>query len=533
LAEFVELVAGHPLLLRFVADWLRDEYEQDPSLERLAALGLGNLRELLSAPQVQGLHRRQQVGMVLVLDASFERLSELQKMLLLNGCVYRGAFDAAAVGAVLPEKVAEQTVEAELRQLVRRSLLQERQGQIRQFEFQPVVLEYLRYKAGMLTDTHQRAIDYYQSVAKAKPWQTIADIAAYLEIFYHQMQLQQHDQAFAILQTCDDFLTLRGYYTVILEFYRQLVAVWEQLEETEHWRYGGAMTSLGNAYEPLGQYQHAIECHQRSLKVDQQNGNRNNMAGSLGNLGNAYNSLGDYGKAIDYCKQSLAIKLEIGDLKGTAISLNNLGNAYNSLGDCGKAIDCYQQALAIKQEIGDHKGMEISLSNLGNACNFVGDYGKAIDYCEQSLAIAQEIGDLKGTAISLNNLGNAYNSLGDCGKAIDCYQQSLVIQQEIGDRKGEVNSLHNLAIAYSKIGRIRESISCEQQAQQIRLEFELPLDTMYLYPSWLNSLIQFSQQSWFHLSLCFVLGLISFPFAFLFMVLNLLWRIISTKVQST
>jgi tetratricopeptide (TPR) repeat protein len=307
LAEFVELVAGHPLLLRFVADWLRDEYEQDPSLERLAALGLGNLRELLSAPQVQGLHRRQQVGMVLVLDASFERLSELQKMLLLNGCVYRGAFDAAAGAAVLPEAVAEQTVEAELRQLVRRSLLQEQLGQTRQFEFQPVVLEYLRYKAGTLADAHQRAVDYYQNVAKPEPWQTIADIAAYLEMFYHQMQLQHYDQAFATLRTCDDFLTLRGYYTVIVEFYCQLVSVWEQLKATEHWNYGAALTSLGNAHFSQGNYDKAAKCHQQSLEVFQKIGDFNGVANSLNNLGNTYSSQGDYGKAIDYCQKSLSI----------------------------------------------------------------------------------------------------------------------------------------------------------------------------------------------------------------------------------
>ncbi|GAX41050.1 tetratricopeptide TPR_3 [Tolypothrix sp. NIES-4075] len=75
LGEFVELVDGHPLLLRLVADLLKEEYPQDPNLGRLADLGLGNLRQLLTDSQVVGVHRRENVGMVLVLDASFKRLS--------------------------------------------------------------------------------------------------------------------------------------------------------------------------------------------------------------------------------------------------------------------------------------------------------------------------------------------------------------------------------------------------------------------------------------------------------------------------
>lgn len=81
LREFVKLVDGHPLLLRLVADLLKEEYPQDPDLSRLADLGLGNLQQLLTDPKVIGQHRRANVGMVLVLDASFNRLNELQKAL--------------------------------------------------------------------------------------------------------------------------------------------------------------------------------------------------------------------------------------------------------------------------------------------------------------------------------------------------------------------------------------------------------------------------------------------------------------------
>lgn len=84
LREFAELVEGHPLLLRLVADLLKEEFPEDPSLERLSALGLGNLREMLSDLQVVGVHRRQTVGMELVLDASFNRLNDILPLSILE-----------------------------------------------------------------------------------------------------------------------------------------------------------------------------------------------------------------------------------------------------------------------------------------------------------------------------------------------------------------------------------------------------------------------------------------------------------------
>ncbi|WP_339377922.1 NB-ARC domain-containing protein, partial [Calothrix sp. NIES-2100] len=266
LAEFVELVDGHPLLLRLVGDLLKEEYPQDPDLKRLADLGLGNLRQLLTDPQVVGVHRRENVGMVLVLDASFNRLNELQKALLLNISVYRGAVDSAAAVAVLPGNSAAE-IEGELRNIVKRSLLVEKLNGKRRFEFQPVVLEYVRYKAGNQTEAHQQAIDYYRSIAKKKPWKTKDDVKEYLEIFHHFYQLQDYDSAFDTLWICDDFLTLRGYYAYQVELYGQLVSKWEEIGDKENWNYDASLTLLGNAYNSLGQYPQAINFHQQSLEI--------------------------------------------------------------------------------------------------------------------------------------------------------------------------------------------------------------------------------------------------------------------------
>ncbi len=379
LEAFAELVDGHPLLLTLVADLIKGEYPQDPNLERLADLGLGNLRELLTDPRVVGPHHRKDVGMVLVLDASFERLFDWQKIWLQNLSVYRGAFDREAAMAVFPQPsesyplpVARGEVEQELKKLLKRSLLEEKLNHKRQLTFQPLVLEYVRYKAGDQTEAHRRAIDYYSSQVKGQPWQTIDDLKEYLEIFYHWCQLGEYDSAFDAIGICNDFLMLRGYYTVQVELYGQLVAAWQQTDARENWKYSASLTSLGNAYNYLGQYQQGIDFHQQSLKITREIGDRDGEARSLTGLGIAYRSLGQYQQGIDFHQQSLEIEREIGDRDGEAASLNNLGNAYNSLGQYQTAIEFYQQSLEIERDIGDRNGEAASLGNLGIAYRSLG-----------------------------------------------------------------------------------------------------------------------------------------------------------------
>ncbi|HEY9803876.1 MAG TPA: tetratricopeptide repeat protein [Leptolyngbyaceae cyanobacterium] len=430
LAEFVELVDGHPLLLRLVADLLEEEYPQDPNLNRLADLGLGNLQQLLTNPQVVGVHRRENVGMVLVLDASFNRLNKLQKALLLNISVYRSGFDSAAAMAVLPGN-SESEIETELTNLVKRSLLVKKLNGKQSFEFQPVVLEYVRYKAGDQTQAHQRAINYYLLNVKPKPWHAKEDIREYLEVFHHWYQLENYVSAFNILNFCDNFFLLRGYYTDQVELYEQLVSKWEEIGERKNKNYQASLTSLGNAYYSLGQYQRAIDFYQQSLEIQREIGDRFGEGNSLGNLGNAYNSLGQYQRAIDFLQQSLEIQREIGDRNGEGFSLRNLGNAYNSLGQYQRAIDFLQQSLEIKREIGDRNGEGSSLIGLGNAYGSLGDYPQAIEFYQQSLEISTEIGDIRGQANTWFNLGLALENVNREADALGAYRNACELFQKM------------------------------------------------------------------------------------------------------
>ncbi|MEQ8971452.1 MAG: hypothetical protein RIE73_13790 [Coleofasciculus sp. C1-SOL-03] len=114
--------------------------------------------------------------------------------------------------------------------------------------------------------------------------------------------------------------------------------------------------------------------------------------------------------------------------------------------------------------------------------------------------------------------------------AIENYQQSLMIFQEIGNRHEIARTLNSLSQAYYQCGRVKEGFATAYQATQILQELELPIDSMP-YPQWFKSTIKFAQRGKLHLALCFIAGLIAFPFALLTFTTLILWRIIRAFVK--
>ena len=65
---------------------------------------------------------------------------------------------------------------------------------------------------------------------------------------------------------------------------------------------------------------------------------------------------------------------------------------------------------------------------------------------------------------------------------------------------------------------------------QILQELGLPIDAMP-YPQWFKSAIKFAQRGKLQLALCFMAGLIAFPFALLAFTTLILWRIIRVFIK--
>ena len=137
-------------------------------------------------------------------------------------------------------------------------------------------------------------------------------------------------------------------------------------------------------------------------------------------------NLGDFQKAIEYHERHLKISKETGDRAGEGRAYGNLGNAFLNLGDFQKVIEYHERHLKISKEVGDKAGEGRTYGNLGNAYGSLGDFQKAIEYLERHLKISKEVGDKAGEGRAYFNLGNVHERLGNFQKAIQCQRNSVI-----------------------------------------------------------------------------------------------------------
>jgi len=194
LAHFVNQMGRHPLLMQLVSSWMRDELGEGVCVTEAENLGL----DLFT---VEGYHRDTETCVREVVAASLARLSARLGDILKRLSVLRGIFDLG-----LAQGLTAEVTEAELRYLARLSLLQEfppepKAGKRRRFQFLPLISMVVQQQADseVLRSAHQSALDYFLAHLPSPPWESLEDLTAYLEGFYHAGELGEWQLAFDIL----------------------------------------------------------------------------------------------------------------------------------------------------------------------------------------------------------------------------------------------------------------------------------------------------------------------------------------------
>ncbi|XP_046855133.1 uncharacterized protein LOC124448164 [Xenia sp. Carnegie-2017] len=269
-----------------------------------------------------------------------------------------------------------------------------------------------------------------------------------------------------------------GNFDKAIEFHEKALEIRKQSLGPNHVDVAWSINNLGNVYKDTGNYDKAVEFHEKALEIRKQSlgPNHVDVATSLNNLGNVYSYTGNYDKAIEFHEKALEIrKQSLGpnhvDVAG---SLNNLGNVYKDTGNYDKAVEFHKKALGIrKQSLGpNHVDVAGSLNNLGNVYNNTGNYDKAIEFHEKALEIKkQSLGpNHVDVASSLNNLGLVLHETGNYDKAIEFHEKALEIhKQSLGPNHVNVaTSLNNLGNVYSDTGNYDKAIEFHEKALEIR-----------------------------------------------------------------
>jgi tetratricopeptide (TPR) repeat protein len=235
-----------------------------------------------------------------------------------------------------------------------------------------------------------------------------------------------------------------------------------------------ALNNMGYVYNMQGRVKEAMVFFGRSLKIQEEIGDKHGVAYSLNNIGYMYNMQGQVKEALDYYNRSLKIREEIGDKRGIAESFINIADVYSDQGQMKEALDYHNRSLKISEQVNDKDGMASSLHNIAFIYNSYGKVKEALEYHTRSLKMCEEIGDRQGIALELNSIGVIYNQQGKTKEALDYIGRSLKIKEEINDKDGIANTLHKIAGIYKKQGKVNEALLYASRSLKLAKELGYP-----------------------------------------------------------
>ncbi|MBL4657816.1 MAG: tetratricopeptide repeat protein, partial [Flavobacteriales bacterium] len=149
----------------------------------------------------------------------------------------------------------------------------------------------------------------------------------------------------------------------------------------------------------------ALEFYHKSLKIREEIGEKSGIATSLNNIGYIYRNQGDPScvgskeeclragipKALEFYHKSLKILEEIGERNGIAGSLKNIGDIELHLGNLTNALEFGNRGLEIGREIGSPHLISINSGLLSKITRKQGNYQSALEMYELHIQMRDSI----------------------------------------------------------------------------------------------------------------------------------------------
>src|SRR6266536_1033348 len=236
----------------------------------------------------------------------------------------------------------------------------------------------------------------------------------------------------------------------------------------------------GQAYELLGEFEHARADFEISLQIARSNGDRQAEWEAQLNLGMLWTGR-DYERSGEYYQHAFELAQTMNEPSTLAHSLNRLGNWYLNLERPLEALQHHQKALTIFEELQDQQGIAETLDLLGMTSYLGGDLVQGTTYYEQAVALFRELDDRHGLTSSLATMtlrGPTYqtdtmvSASTNLAEVIQETEQALKIAREIDQRPAEAYALFQLALCLGSQGEYGRALDTVQQSLSIAEEIE-------------------------------------------------------------
>ncbi|MCV6629535.1 MAG: tetratricopeptide repeat protein [Flavobacteriaceae bacterium] len=238
-----------------------------------------------------------------------------------------------------------------------------------------------------------------------------------------------------------------------------------------------ALNKLGVVYRRMDAVQTALDFHQQALSISdtlvpKTNFVKKSIAISLTSIGNVYLTLKQYDLAATEFEKSLKIEIEMDSKKGMAINFHNLGKTYEHRGNLYKAKQYFMKSLSLNEEINSDLGKIICKNSIAQIHLKQGNHQEALDVLRSIMQKAELFGDDYYLTMVYINLGWAYRELNKHTLAEKYLQKGLYIAQQ-------KRLMSSIADAYEQLSELQKSQKNYALAMHF-LEAQLKAKDQYL-----------------------------------------------------
>jgi len=259
-------------------------------------------------------------------------------------------------------------------------------------------------------------------------------------------------------------------YAKAISFHESALTVAERADNKQlHVR---SLNMLGVVYRRLEDIRKALDYHQEALVLaesieDQTDVVKKSIAVSLNSMGNIYLALEQYDLAVQRFKKSMKIEENVGNKLGLAINYHNIGYAKEATGDLEGALVDYKESLSYNNEIDSDLGRLICKSTIGRIYIQQKEYQKAVKMITSALEIGKGLRDnfhLSGVYL---NLGWVHIELENYKLAQTYLNESLTLSKEFNLKSAVAETYMHLSTLSKRQGKFEEALSFREQSYEL------------------------------------------------------------------
>ncbi len=223
--------------------------------------------------------------------------------------------------------------------------------------------------------------------------------------------------------------------------------------------YGEPLSLIGACFARKGEYDRAVEYHEKQERLARQHGNTGEQAASLSNLGATYYYMGEYAVAYGFLERAASWAEKIQPPDEAAKLYGNLGMVLMRLGRLSDAEGAFEKAISICKAQANLVAMVWPYNGMGSVLFKQGRFVEAMEYHERALHLAEEVADRVMVGVSQMNLGRCATKLDRLEQAEIWFHSALGTLESTGFWNGLALVHEYMADMYIQQQRLAEAMA--------------------------------------------------------------------------